>query len=201
AGGGALVSTLNWGPNTGTIANAAVVGIGAGGAITVQVDGPGPLDLLYDINGYYADSSAIAPLSNGAQLSLFGNVPGGLTGVLYVRNMQTTLGSRGAWIQGDSSGTGSTAIGAYQIAMTGLTAGIFSQANSSTDLSAGVSAYESATTGKTFGVVGQTNSLSGGATGCKGIGGSGEAAGGGLAGSPGVIGTAKTAAGVGGHSQ
>src|SRR5262245_33399234 len=52
AGGTALVSTLNWRPNTGNVANAAVVAIGPGGAITVQVDGPGPLDLVYDINGY-----------------------------------------------------------------------------------------------------------------------------------------------------
>jgi len=54
AGGSALVSTLNWGPATGSVANAAVVGLSASGAITVQVDGPGPLDLIYDINGYYA---------------------------------------------------------------------------------------------------------------------------------------------------
>jgi hypothetical protein len=52
-----LVSTLNWGPTTGTVANAAVVALSPGGAITVQVDGPGPLDLVYDINGYYAGAA------------------------------------------------------------------------------------------------------------------------------------------------
>jgi hypothetical protein len=37
AGGSVLVSTLNWGPGTGNVANAAVVQLGTGGAISVQV--------------------------------------------------------------------------------------------------------------------------------------------------------------------
>lgn len=57
AGGSVLVSTLNWGPTTGTVANAAIVALSSDGAITVQVDGPGPLDLIYDINGYYAGAA------------------------------------------------------------------------------------------------------------------------------------------------
>jgi hypothetical protein len=52
------VSTLNWEANILALANAAVVPMGAGGAITVQVDGPGTIDLIVDINGYYSTTPA-----------------------------------------------------------------------------------------------------------------------------------------------
>ncbi len=201
AGASAVVSTLNWGPGTGNLANAAVVQLGTGGAITIQVDGPGPVDLIYDINGYYASTSASNPLASGEQFNLFGSVSGTGTGVLHVRNLEAASPARAAYITADSAGTGSSAIGAFETATTGLTTGIFSRANSSTDSSSGLSAFEGATSGKVFGVLAQTGSTSNGAAGVKAIGGSGESAGSGLQGSPGVIGTAKTAAGVGGLSQ
>ena len=54
AGAGApLVSTLNYDANTPNIANAAVVPLGTGGAITVQADAVA-IDLIIDVNGYYA---------------------------------------------------------------------------------------------------------------------------------------------------
>jgi hypothetical protein len=53
-----LVSTLNWEANILAIANAAIVPLGAGGAITVQVDGPGTIDLIIDVNGYFAPQSS-----------------------------------------------------------------------------------------------------------------------------------------------
>lgn len=49
-----LVSTLNYNANTPNIANAAVVPLGTGGAITVQPDNIS-IDLIIDVNGYYAD--------------------------------------------------------------------------------------------------------------------------------------------------
>ena len=53
AGGGVpLVSTLNYNANTPNIANAAVVPLGTGGAITVQADAVS-IDLIIDTNGYY----------------------------------------------------------------------------------------------------------------------------------------------------
>jgi hypothetical protein len=48
-----LVSTLNWEPNILALANLAIVQLGAGGAITVQVDGPGTVDIFFDVNGYF----------------------------------------------------------------------------------------------------------------------------------------------------
>ena len=48
-----LVSTLNYNANTPNIANAAIVPLGTGGAITVQADAVS-IDLIIDVNGYYA---------------------------------------------------------------------------------------------------------------------------------------------------
>ncbi len=48
-----LVSTLNWEANILALANAAYVPLGTGGAITVQVDGTGTIDLIFDVNGYF----------------------------------------------------------------------------------------------------------------------------------------------------
>src|ERR1017187_6915549 len=47
------VSTLNWEANILALANAALVPLGTGGAITVQVDGPGTVDIFFDVNGYF----------------------------------------------------------------------------------------------------------------------------------------------------
>jgi hypothetical protein len=47
------VSTLNWEANILALANAAYVPLGTAGAITVQVDGPGAIDLFFDVNGYF----------------------------------------------------------------------------------------------------------------------------------------------------
>jgi hypothetical protein len=55
AGGGApTVATMLWEANILGISNAAIVPLGTGGAITVQVDGPGTIDLIVDVNGYYS---------------------------------------------------------------------------------------------------------------------------------------------------
>lgn len=54
AGGSAVVSTQNWTGSTGTIANAAVVALGTGGAVTFTIDGFAAVDLIVDVNGFYA---------------------------------------------------------------------------------------------------------------------------------------------------
>ena len=48
-----LVSTINWGPTTGTLANAAVVPLGTAGAITVKNDSAAAVHLIIDVNGFY----------------------------------------------------------------------------------------------------------------------------------------------------
>jgi hypothetical protein len=72
AGGGVpTVSTLNYNGNTPNIANAAIVPLGAAGAITVQADATS-IDLIIDINGYYDGSGALQlSLSRRAALDQF----------------------------------------------------------------------------------------------------------------------------------
>jgi subtilisin family serine protease len=54
AGGGVpMTSMLNWEANILALANAGILQLGTGGAITVQIDGPGTVDLILDVNGYF----------------------------------------------------------------------------------------------------------------------------------------------------
>src|SRR5437762_1587065 len=69
AGGGVpSVSTLNYNANTPNIANAAVVPLGTGGAITVQADAVS-VDLIIDVNGYYDNSGVITEVTAGTGLT------------------------------------------------------------------------------------------------------------------------------------
>jgi hypothetical protein len=64
--GSTPTSILNWTATTGTVANFAVVALSDSGAITVQVDGVAPVDLIIDVNGYYAGVS-LGALGNGSR--------------------------------------------------------------------------------------------------------------------------------------
>jgi hypothetical protein len=63
-----LVSTMNYNANSPNLANAAIVALGTGGAITVHADAVS-VDLLIDVNGYYSTQGIVNGL-NG----LFGNI-------------------------------------------------------------------------------------------------------------------------------
>jgi hypothetical protein len=52
-GAAATVSTLSWVPGVLALANAAIIPLGATGAITVVNEGPGTVDLFFDVNGYF----------------------------------------------------------------------------------------------------------------------------------------------------
>ena len=54
--------------NTPKIANAAVVPVGTGGAITVQADAVG-IELIIDVNGYYDNSGVITAVTAGTGLT------------------------------------------------------------------------------------------------------------------------------------
>ena len=98
AGGGVpLVSTMNYNANTPNIANAAVVPLGTGGAITVQADVVA-IDLIIDVNGYYDNSGVITGVTAGTGLiggGTSGNVsvgiaPGGVTSTELASNAVTS---------------------------------------------------------------------------------------------------------------
>src|SRR5260221_6054329 len=98
AGGGVpLVSTLNYNANTPNIANAAVVPLGTGGAITGQADAVA-IDLIIDVNGYYDNSGVITGVTAGTGLTgggtsgsvSLGIAPGGVTATELASNAVTS---------------------------------------------------------------------------------------------------------------
>ena len=98
AGGGVpLVSTMNYNANTPNIANAAVVPLGTGGAITGQADAVA-IDLIIDVNGYYDNSGVITGVTAGAGLTgggtsgsvSLGIAPGGVTSTELASNAVTS---------------------------------------------------------------------------------------------------------------
>jgi hypothetical protein len=106
AGGGVpLVSTLNYSGNTPNIANAAVVPLGTGGAITTQADAT-TIDLIIDVNGYYDGSGALQlSLSRRAALDQFWTTQNGtVLGLTDVGNIPRLLKADGADIWVANSG-------------------------------------------------------------------------------------------------
>ena len=100
AGGGVpLVSTLNYNASTPNIANAAVVALSPGGAITVQTDAV-PIDLIIDVNGYYGNPTG--DLSNLFLGPVAGNTT--LTG-------QNNVGIGTGALQSLTTGFNNTAVG------------------------------------------------------------------------------------------
>jgi hypothetical protein len=165
-----LVSTLNYNANTPNIANAAVVELGTGGAITVQADAVS-IDLIIDVNGYYYGGSA--SLATGETFTLVGDVAGSSTGVLSVHNTEPAFGQvRAGYFLADSAGFGSVAVAAYESAGSGLTSGVYGQASSSTSFTAGVTGAAISTAGAVYGLRGLSSSVSFDSAGVVGVAGS-----------------------------
>jgi Chaperone of endosialidase len=95
-----LASTLNYNANTPNIANAAIVPLGTGGAITVQADAVS-IDLIIDLNGYYA------PAGVGAADTFLGHNAGNFT---MTGDFNTATGA-GA-LSNNTTGSANTANGA-----------------------------------------------------------------------------------------
>ncbi|PYQ34076.1 MAG: hypothetical protein DMF55_10265, partial [Acidobacteria bacterium] len=76
------VSTVNYVAGQ-TIANAAVVPLSAGGAVTI-IAGVSGTDLVLDTNGYYSQTTAGSRLASGEFLGIFGTRAG--DGVIYGEN-------------------------------------------------------------------------------------------------------------------
>ncbi len=112
-----LVSTLNYNANTPNIANAAIVPLGSGGAITVLADATA-IDLIIDVNGYFG-----TPASNSGNNVFLGPAAGNSTMVgtanvglgfgvlneLVSGNDNTAVGT--AALQTDSGGSFNSALG------------------------------------------------------------------------------------------
>src|SRR5258706_14007929 len=117
AGGGVpLVSTLNYNANTPNIANAAVVPLGSGGAITVQADAT-TIDLIIDVNGYYGgpaffgNNVFLGPFSGNAMMTGSSNTGVGLASLngLTSGSFNTATGTEA--LRSDNTGSYNTAVG------------------------------------------------------------------------------------------
>jgi hypothetical protein len=111
------VSTLNYVAGQ-TVANAAIVPAGTGGAVTV-IAGVSGTDLIIDINGYftneynsdrffYAESLSALPAIIGDNVSAMGNAIG-----VMGRIPTTTTGSGSAGLRGINQGTGAGGVGVW----------------------------------------------------------------------------------------
>ena len=164
-----LVSTINWGPTTGTLANAAVVPLGTAGAITVKNDSAAAVHLIIDVNGYYA-----AYINSSEYFGVIGDHPGG---VIYGQN-NTTSGGYGVRGYVPSGGAGAAGVlgeyagsaAGYGVRGTSVSAinavGVIGRDQSSTVTPFGSHSYLSAglrgESANSVGVMGLSNYMAGG---------------------------------------
>jgi len=153
-----LVSTLNYSASTPNIANAAIVPLGTGGAITVLADAVG-LDLIIDVNGYYGSIPATA----GTQFALTNAVPGGGNGAGVIVGHNTETASANSWggqFISDSCNAGSAGVFGFASSAPscGAVYGLWGRSRSVFDGSAGVLGEQQGTSGAIYGVIGATAS-------------------------------------------
>ncbi len=177
------VSTLNWEAGILALANAAVVPLGAGGAITVQIDGPGTVDIFVDINGYYTSSVAsdqafvvttpgpYAVVGNAAGAGVWGL--GGIYGVAGTSSLTAAVYGQASGTAIGVYGTASATNGVRGISSGAGVAGVLGQNGNNADGTHGVGGLATGT-GIVFGVQGQITAA--GAAGSAGVHGIGASA-------------------------
>jgi hypothetical protein len=167
--GGAVptVSTMNYNANTPNIANAAVVPLGTGGAISLQADAT-TVDIIIDVNGYFsgtlADPTHQFKLTNSASVA-----------TIDAQNTSTTCVGACAIVGSTGSTSGAVAVDGYAYA-TGAASnnfGVRGISNSSSTNATGVRGVAAGTTGTTYGVWGSTTSTASDAAGVRGVDGTG----------------------------
>jgi hypothetical protein len=145
------VSTLNWEANILALANAAIAPLGAGGAITVQIDGAGTVDILVDVNGFFGAT----PADQTRYFTLNTNSDGY---TMFLTNASTTCGGACGVYQSVGSGdaiygvTNSTSGSEAAIYGVGGGAALGVYGYSSTNI--GVKGMSAVTTGDLAGVTG-----------------------------------------------
>ncbi len=150
AGGAApLVSTMNYNANTPNLANAAVVPLGTGGAITVLADAT-TIDLIIDVNGYYSS------VFNDTGRQFFITTSSDGPAIVASNSFVTCPGACG--LLGETASTiGGVGVDGFAYGTTGVNYGTRGITDSTTGGATGVYGQATATaigTGATFGVVG-----------------------------------------------
>lgn len=209
------VSTLNYVAGQ-TVANAAIVPLGAGGAVTV-IAGVSGTNLIIDTNGYFPVGNSGSLVNPGEHFEVAGNETG-LFGLITGRNNSAAVNTRGilgisvdlstnsdSWTH--TAGRFESVSGNGAIGLTNSlgSCGVIGAQYSGTGVNVsrgllacdgnGLEAFSFGTSGVLFGVTGNTQSLSSGAAGVKGtsVGGLTNVFGGAL----GVLGNDGTASGIG----
>jgi hypothetical protein len=166
-----LVSTMNYNANTPNIANAAIVPLGTGGAITVQADVTS-IDLIIDVNGYYASTPATATnyfsVINSGLYALYGQTSNTDPFAAGVYGRVTAGQGQGVFGESVSPADGTAGVFGRATSSTGNNTGVAGQTNGAVNGARGVFGFATATTGTTFGVRGHTNSTTDDASGVFG---------------------------------
>jgi len=147
-----LVSTINYNGAAPVVANAAVVPLGSGGAITVQADAV-PIDLFFDVNGYYLDQGGT--ITTGEFMGFIGNIAAGL---VFGVNSSTSTGGATSAFRGEltGAGNGGAAVLGQQFSSTGVNYGVRGDSISAANEAAAVYGTVTATSGRPRGVFGKT---------------------------------------------
>jgi hypothetical protein len=149
AGGGVpLVSTLNYNANTPNIANAAIVPLGAGGAITVQADAVN-IDLIIDVNGYYYGGFGFPRLAEGDTFDIYSGFCGG--GVNFGENDSACGFSSGIRGRVTNTGTDSAGVEGEATATTGFVHGVYGTTSSGINDNSGVYGHDNSAVTSTQG--------------------------------------------------
>ena len=168
-GAAPLVSTMNYNANTPNIANAAIVPLGTGGAITLQADAT-TIDLIIDVNGYF--SGSLADPTHQFKIANNASLP-----TIDAQNTSTTCVGACAIVGSTGSTSGAVAVDGYAYGATSNNFGVRGIANSTSTNATGVRGVAAGTTGTTYGVWGSTASSANDASGVRGVDGTGLPAG------------------------
>ena len=168
------VSTLNYFAGQ-TVANAAIVPLGTGGAIRV-VAGVSGTDVIIDVNGYYASNLS----STSGQFSITSSIDGGSSGAGVVVGHNTSANGENSWggqFTTDSCYQGAAGVFALATSQANCTFanyGVWGRSLQPFPGSAGVLGEAWGTLDFVFGVKGITASATLDAAGVKGVGGNGD---------------------------
>jgi len=163
-GSAPVVSTLNYVAGQ-TIANAAVVPLGAGGGVSI-VAGVSGTDLVVDTNGYYASAAAnqgntFTVINSGGTTvpAILGQTNSGSLNATGVKGVANTGVTNGVWGDSLSTSDGATGVFGFAEGTTGITTGVWGRTVSSSSFARGV--YGEALGLNGIGVEGFTSSASG----------------------------------------
>ena len=205
-GSAPVVSTLNYVAGE-TIANAAVVPLGAGGGVSI-VAGVSGTDLVVDTNGYYASSAAnqgntFTVINSGGTTvpAILGQTNSASLNATGVKGVALANGAtNGVWGLNFSVSDGADGVFGFAEAIIGVTTGVWGRSASSSDEARGVYGEALATAGRIYGVYGYEASSEDNSAGVRGIDYSGSPSGSSFA-PAGVRGESKSDVGVLGVSQ